>query len=619
MRKYPLTSCQKRLWVEWKKEPTSCAYNTIFHFDLRGSIDENSIEKALSNITLTHDALRTYFTEKDGIPYQTIIPKPEVKLIKFDLTSSQKKGKISEVKKILNKHLMIPFDLTSPPLYRYILIKVEQDRYILGLSWHHIIVDATSVMMLFKEFSYSYNCYVQSVEPTVLKNSYTLKDVLSEEDKKFTQNNLESMSSYWISKLQNADLYIPLSQNKIPKNKNGKCIRLACKLSDNLSASLLKLAGQAKTTLFVILISALKAVLYRYTKQQDISIGYLTNTRSKISNKQIGFFVNNLVLRTKLDGEMRFIDLITSLSHQRNADRLYQSTPLLDLIKIAKKTDRSGSNFLSNIWVNQFTSSSFNLNLKDVQSKIIPVISSDAQTDLVLIFNLNGNIDLEFEYDSSKFDSEFIDNFLKVFVNCLEQIAKNPDITIDEINLLPEEIIKRLVVEWNDTGVHYPTNKTVRQLFEEQVKKTPDSTAIIFENQELTYQQLNEKANQLAHYLRAHGVGPDILVAIGAEKSLEMIIGLLGILKAGGAYVPLDPSYPQDRLEFILRDSKAHFLITQAHLKERFKAYTGKILCLQLDTVLKEVLVEEHLEKSTASSPRGGPGNSDRVLSYSPK
>jgi non-ribosomal peptide synthetase component F len=164
---------------------------------------------------------------------------------------------------------------------------------------------------------------------------------------------------------------------------------------------------------------------------------------------------------------------------------------------------------------------------------------------------------------------------------------------LQELPLLTSQEKHQLLIEWNDTEADYPADKTVHQLFEEQVRKTPHNIAVVYEDQELNYEQLNEKANQLAYYLRAQGVGPDTLVAIAVERSLEMIIGLLAILKAGGAYVPLDPTYPEDRLQFMLEDTKAPLLITQAHLKERFKGYAGKTLSLQLDTESKSLLIEE--------------------------
>ncbi|RTK96789.1 MAG: hypothetical protein EKK64_02995, partial [Neisseriaceae bacterium] len=328
LKKNPLTSCQKRLWIEWKKEPDSCAYNAIFHFSLIGNVDEANIKKSLKNMTLNHEALRTHFTEEEGVPYQVTLPKCEVKLIKFDLTNFPKRERGLKAKRILDERLMIPFDLIKTPLYRYILIKIEKNKYILGLSWHHIIIDASSVTMLLKEFSYLYNCYVQNIESTTQRRLYKLNDILLDEKNQFTQDNLQYKASYWIRKLFKAELCVPLPQNKIPKGENRKSVRIASKLNKHLTMSLLKLAGQTKTTPFVILAATLKTLLYIYTKQEDISIGYLINTRNKISNDQIGFFINNLPLRSKLSQEIRFIDLITSLSHQRNNDRLYQNIPL---------------------------------------------------------------------------------------------------------------------------------------------------------------------------------------------------------------------------------------------------------------------------------------------------
>ena len=344
------------------------------------------------------------------------------------------------------------------------------------------------------------------------------------------------------------------------------------------------------------LLAAFQVLLYRYTGQQDIVVGTpIANRHYKEIEGLIGFFVNTLALRTTFEGNESFIDVLAKVKETTLQAYQHQDVPfeqLVDHLNISRELNR---NPVFQVAFNfQNTSQENSLALK--QLRLEPFYSSYpiAKFDLSLnVFEGKEGLGVGIEYAIDLFEKDMIEKMATHFKELIKDILANPHREIKEYTILTPQEKHQLLIEWNDTKADYPEGKSIHQLFEEQVAKAPNNIAVVYEDQELSYQELNERANQLAHYLRALGVGPDTLVAIAMDRSLEMMIGLLGILKAGGAYVPLDPSYPQERLQFMLEDTKAPILITQAHLNESFGVYSGTTLNLQLEAEKKELFIEE--------------------------
>ncbi len=330
------------------------------------------------------------------------------------------------------------------------------------------------------------------------------------------------------------------------------------------------------------LLTVFDTLLYRYTGQADILVGspIANRHRSEIEGL-IGFFVNTLVLRADLSGNPSFNELLSRIRSMALSAYAHQDLPFEMLVEaLQPDRDLSHTPLFQVMFVLQNAPASV-VELTGLEVSSLPVEIATTKFDLtVTVENTPTGLVGGWEYNTDLFDSSTIERMIGHFVTLLEAIVANPTERIDQLPLLTPTEQQQLLVEWNDTRLDYPADKCIHQLFEEQVARTPDTVAIVFEDQQLTYNELNSRANQLAHYLRSLGVKPDVLVGICVERSLEMVVGLLGVLKAGCAYVPLDPAYPQERLRFMLCDAQVRVLLTQQRLVEQLPEHTAQVVCL---------------------------------------
>jgi amino acid adenylation domain-containing protein len=388
--------------------------------------------------------------------------------------------------------------------------------------------------------------------------------------------------AYWEKKLANLTfLQLPIQGKRSPK-ATFKGSRQYFELSENLTQKLKLISRQEGVTLFVTLAAAINTLFYRYSAQEDICIGTVMAERDRPEVQGIiGEFLNTLVLRTDLKGNPSFRELLKRVREVTLEAKAHRDLPF-DKLVAALKPDRQGCQnpLFSVAFVLQPTLLEEKLGWKITQPE---VHSQTSKFDLSFSLEERSGIIGYIEYSTELFDIATIERTHKHFITLLEGIVTNPDQHIAQLPLLTEAERHQLLVEWNNTTTEYPLDKCIHQLFESQSSLTPDALAVVYENQQLTYQQLNCRANQLAHYLRALGVGPEVLVGICVERSLEMVVGLLGILKAGGAYVPLDSEYPQQRLSFMLEDAAVSVLLTQQHLVERLPEYKAQFVCLDTD------------------------------------
>ncbi|MEI6628667.1 MAG: amino acid adenylation domain-containing protein, partial [Alphaproteobacteria bacterium] len=356
-------------------------------------------------------------------------------------------------------------------------------------------------------------------------------------------------------------------------------------------------------------------LLYRYTGQKDIVVGSLiANRHYQETEGLIGFLVNTLALKTSFEGKESFLDILskvkeTTLQAYQHQDLFFDQ--LVDYLNIERRLNRNPVFQVMFSLQNIMSDNDKALSLQNLE--IMPIFSEYplAKFDLsVDVFEHEESLNISFEYATELFEEKTIKRFAHHFEKLINEILKAPFSSLLAHSLLTSEEKHQLLIEWNDTKAEYPQDITIHQLFEEQADLVPHNVAVVHEDQELTYQQLNQKANRLAHYLRALGVGPDTLVAIAVERSVEMVVGLLSILKAGGAYVPLDPEYPQERLQFMLQDTNASVLITHSQLQDKLKetlsSYTGKVLLMDQ--------LEETLQKQSTLNPT--PLSLPRHLAY---
>ncbi len=563
----PLSFAQQQLWLVQQLIPESMpVYNEPTTIHLGGSINAAILEQSIKEIIQRHEAFRTTFKIVEGKPVQIISPSISFTLPLIDLTNLPANERETESLKIATKEAIKAFDLLTGPLFRATLIKLDDQDYRLFLTWHHIILDGISIYNIFlPELEQIYKAFSKGAIPQLETPHLQYADYAIWQRQ---QSDLEDQLKYWKQQLADLpSLQLPTDHPKTAQQSyNGA--RQCLALSKQLTESLKELSQKEGVSLFMTLFAAFNVLLYRYTGQEDIPVGTVTAGRNKPELEQIfGFFLNTLVLRTDLSKQPSFQQLLKRVRevtleayahedlafekvvNELQTDRNLGTNPLFQVSFIMEPTILN----LESGWTPS------QLDIHTATSKFDLTVELDERPEGII-----GRI----EYNTDLFDQSRIIRMIGHYQTLLESIIANPQQSISHLTLLTEAEQQQFR-EWNNTSQVLPDKQCIHQLFEQQVEHTPEAIALVFEDQQLTYQQLNQRANQLAHYLRKLGVKPETLVGICVERSLEMIIGILGILKAGGAYVPLDPTYPQERLNFMLEDAKVQILLTQQHLENK--------------------------------------------------
>lgn len=571
---YPLSSAQERIMIETELDPASTNYNEPFGLLIEGKVNINKLEEIFDQLIKRHESLRTGFEVVNGQFMQKIHETVPFKInyIKRDE---------DEIEEVLEE-LGSAFDLSKAPLLRVTLVKVEEDRYYLLIVLHHIMMDGASLEIMIEEIKKLYEG--EELEP--LEKTY--KDYAVWQRKQLDNNDLiERQKEYWLNEFEGKVpiLNLPTDYPR-PKVKSYEGENITFTLDKDISNKLKELVKENNTTLYMGLLAIYNTLLYKYTGDEDIIVGSPMFGRPHIDLENIfGMFVNTLALRNHPSANKSFREFLSevkdkALKAYENLD--YQLADLVDELDI--KRDLGRHPLFDVAFVLQ------SINLEKMQFGGLDVTPIDfrynnAKADILLEgVEKEEGIKFDLQYSTVLFKRETIERFLTHLINIIREVVTNPDIKLSEIDMISDKEKEELLSKFNDTQADYPQDKTIHELFEEQVKKTPNNIAAIFGNQELTYQQLNQKANQLARLLRKKGIKEDKIVAIMAERSLEMIISIFGILKAGGAYVPIDPAYPDSRIEYILEDSKIDIILTQSHLMNRLE-FNQEIIDLNDSTI----------------------------------
>ncbi|QLE41852.1 amino acid adenylation domain-containing protein [Nostoc sp. C052] len=585
----PLSYSQQRLWFLDQFEPNSASYNIPFGLRLVGTLNVVVLEQSLVEIIHRHEALRTNFITVDGQATQIIQTQPNWTVTVVDLKHLPWKEQEIAAQKLVKQQAFEPFDLAHDALIRATLIVLSPTEHWLLVCMHHVVSDGWSIGVFVEELQALYNAYSQGQPSSLLPLPIQYADFALWQRQWLQGEVLNSQLSYWEQQLANAPTFLPLPTDRprpAVQTFNGAYLEFA--LSVELTQKLIKLSQQQGVTLFMTLLAAYNTLLYRYTGQTDILVGTPIANRDRTEIEGlIGFFVNTLVMRTDLSENPTFNELLPRLREMAFGAYAHQDLPFEMLVEaLQPERDLSHTPLFQVMFVlNNAPKSEIELTGLTVSWLLIE--SAIAKFDLTLSMeNTSTGLVGGWEYNTHLFDSSTIERMTGHFVTLLEAIVANPSERISQLPILTAFEQQQLLVEWNDTQVDYPQDKCIHQLFEDQVERTPDAVAVVFENQQLTYHELNTRANQLAHYLQSLGVSADVLVGICVERSLEMVVGLLGILKAGGAYVPLDPEYPQDRLTFMLADTQVSVLLTQQHLVEKLPRHQARVVHLDNDWLL---------------------------------
>ncbi|WP_445627743.1 amino acid adenylation domain-containing protein [Nostoc sp. DSM 114167] len=585
----PLSYAQQRLWFLDKLNPNSAFYNLLLALRLAGTLNRTALEQSLQEIIYRHEALRTNFITVDGEPVQVIreqgIKSREQGILSIvDLQNLATGEKEIALQQLAQEQGQRPFNLADESLIRTTLVALSETEHALLIFIHHIVFDGWSMGVFVRELMALYNAYSQGQPSPLAPLPIQYADFAIWQKQWLQGNVLQSQLSYWQQQLANAPALLLLPTDRprpAVQTFAGTYQKFA--LSVELTDRLVKLSQEQSCTLFMTLLAAYDTLLYRYTGQSDILVGspIANRDRSEIEGL-IGFFVNTLVLRTDLSGNPSFSELLLRVREVALGAYAHQNLPFEMLVEALQPERNLSHTPLFQVVFNLQNSPVQELELAGLTVSSLPVESTATKDDLGLsIENTSQGLVGVWEYNTDLFDASTIERMSGHFVTLLEGIVANPQERIAQLPLLTKSEQQQLLVEWNNTQVDYPQDKCIHQLFEEQVQHTPDAVAVVFENQQLTYHQLNCRANQLAHYLHSLDVKPDTLVGICVERSIEMVIGLLGILKAGGAYLPLDPEYPTERLRFMLEDAQVSVLLTQQQLIDKLPPNQAQVVFLE--------------------------------------
>ncbi len=600
----PLSFAQERLWFLEQLEPGQSFNNIPAVIRLSGDLNFKALAEGLSEIVRRQKCFRTIFTSAKGRPVAFTTPVQPLDIPVVDLAGLNSYERESEVQRLTTEEARQPFDLTQSPLLRVKLLRLAAEEHLLLINMHHIISDGWSMGVFYRELTLLYEAFSRGLPTPLAELPIDFSD-FAHWQRQWLQNDvLEQQLTYWKQQLGG---HLPVLD--LPTDRPRPAVqtyRGATKhfaLPTTLCSALKALSRREDVTLFMLLLAAFQTLLHRYSGQEDIIVGspMAGRTRSEVESL-VGLFLNTLAFRTTLSGDITFRELLQRVRQVALEAYAHQDLPFEKLVEnLSVERDLSRSPVFQVMFVLQ-NAPLQPLALAGLQLTPLPLDSGTAKFDLTLVLEeradgLGGYV----EYNTDLFEAATIVRVLGHFQTLLEGIAAHPDERLATLPLLTTSERQQLLVEWNDTRAEYPKDHCIHQLFEAQTAKTPNAVAVVFEEQQLTYAELNRQANRLAHHLQSLGVGPETRVAICMKRSLEMIVSLVAIHKAGGCYVPLDPAYPKDRLSYMLEDSQAPVLLTQDQSAEGM--VTGEAQVVFVDRLPTNGTPESHDNPSSGVTP----------------
>lgn len=613
----PLSYAQRRLWFLYRLEGQSPTYNIPVIINLSGQLDINALQEALDDVVLRHEILRTIFPENMGIPYQQILDviegKREVVVSKISH---------SELEKELNEAVRYSFDLSAEPAFKAQVFTVGQDEHVLLLLLHHIVGDGWSLTPLTSDLSTAYKSRSEGVAPnwaplSVQYADYTIWQEMILGNESDENSLIVKELDYWKENLANLPEQLELPTDfKRPEESSYCGETLEFNITPELHDVLLDLARNNGVSLFMVLQAGLATLLTRLGAGNDIPIGTpIAGRNDDALDNLVGLFINNLVLRTDTSGDPSFQELLQRVRKTNLNAYEHQDLPFERLVEAINPVRSQSRHPLFQIMLALQNTPDPNLVLPDAQTKLklysVGASKFDLTIELRELYTKDGKaagLKGFLEYSTDLFKRETVEIFIGRMLKLLNEAANNPHENIGSLEILLPEERQKILVDWNKGSEYIPEN-CISDLFEEQVKKSPKNIAVVFEKTTLTYEELNQQANKLAHLLISKGVGPEHFVALALPRSLEMMVGLLAVIKAGAAYVPVDPDYPNDRINFILNDAKPTCLLTDSKVASKLSGIENAI-----KVVLDEVDTIEELEHYSDHNPV----DDDRVQALSP-
>jgi len=581
----PLSFAQARLWFLDQLESLSGAYNVAIALRLTGSLNINALEQSLTEIVRRHEALRTIFPTVDGTPVQVITPVQPITLPIVQVQAQLNEELSAEIHHLVTTEAHRPFNIAQDCLLRGSLLRLGQESHVLMVTIHHIAADGWSLGVLLRELTILYQDFCAGTTPSLPELPIQYADFAYWQQRHLAGEVQLNLLEYWQQQLTGAPplLELPTDRPRPPvQTYQGSTKKF--QLTPQLSQQLKTLSQQSGTTLFMTLLAAFVVLLSRYSSQEDIVVGSpIANRTAQETESLIGFFVNMLVLRNQVPGNQSFTELLSRVRQCALDAYAHQDMPFEQLVDVLRPERNLSYNPLFQVMFVLQNAPTQNLELPGLEVTPVEVEIKTAKFDLTLSMEeTEQGLEGYWEYNTHLFDATTIARMAGHFETLLTGIVANPQQQVAKLPLLTENELPHLLVDGNNTQVDYPDN-CLHQLFEAQVTQTPDAIAVVFDQEQLTYRELNSRANQLAHYLQTLGVGSEALVGIYLQRSLDMVVALLAVLKAGGAYVPLDPAYPQDRVTFVLEDAQVCVLLTQSDLVKSLPELVTQVVCLDTD------------------------------------
>jgi len=585
-RPLPLSFAQERLWFFDQLEPGNPFYNLCGAVRVMGQLNAEALRQSIEKIIERHEVLRTAFAAVEGQPIQVVAAAGDWTLPLIDLSSRSPDDRQAQVQRLSASSAREPFDLGQSSLLRAKLLRLDETEHVLLLTVHHIVFDGWSLGVFLRELAEFYQAFSSNDLPLLSPLPIQYADFAAWQRQQLQGEILETQLAYWKQQLSGSlpILNLPTDFPR-PAVQTFQGARQTWELPSYLSLALAGLGQQEKATLFMTLLAAFKTLLYRYTGQTDILVGSpIANRNLREIEALIGFFVNTLVLRSDLNGNPTFRELLRSVREVALGAYAHQDVPIEKLVEeLQPERDLSYSPLFQVGFALQ-NGLTQTLELPGLTLNSHEIDTGTANFDLMLFLEeTERGLTATWEYSTNLFQPSTIARMQGHFQILLEGIIANADRRLDELPLLSDRDRHQLLVEWNNTQVDYPKDSTIHQMFEARAEQTPDAIAVVFENKQLTYKQLNQKANQVAHYLQKLGVKPEVRVGIYVDRSLEMVVGLLGIIKAGGAYVPIDPAYSSERLSFMRSDAQVQVLLAQSHIYEKIRDRVQSVVFLDSD------------------------------------
>jgi amino acid adenylation domain-containing protein len=600
---FPLSFAQQRLWFFEQLTPGNFTYHIVAGVRLTGTLDARALDRSLNELVKRHEVLRTAFKTINGQPVQAIASNLELKILERDLRSLPETERSREVERLIAAEAKLAFDLSQAPLLRAKLLHLSDSNWVLLLSKHHIISDAWSMGIFIQELATLYQAFCTGKPSPLPELSVQYADFASWQRQWLQGEVLETQLAYWKKQLGGN-----LSVLNLPTDRPRSAVQTfrgavhKFTIPKAIAEEMTLLSQREKATLFMTLLAAFKTLLYRYTGQEDILVGSpIANRNRREIEELIGLFANTLVFRTNLSSNPTFKELLGIVREVALGAYNHQDLPFEKLVEILQPERDLSHNPLFQVLFSLRNVPTPQIKLPGVTLSSLEIERKTARFDLALdleegLEGINGTL----EYSQDLFDASTARRIAGHFLTLLESIAAHPEQRISNLPILTKPQQQQLLFEWNNTQSELPKNQCVHGLFEAQTERTPDAIAVVFDGEQLTYRELNRRANQLAHHLKNLGVKPEIPVGILVGRSLEMVVGLLGILKAAGAYVPLDPAHSHERLNFMLEDAGVEILIAQSHLGEKIDRALHKIF---LDSDWQNIARESEENPSSQATP----------------